>query len=111
MTASAAQRVTAFVDLFNAAVRSGSWDAYVGALADNARVEFPGHATYTGPDEVAAAYLDNPPEDTITVLDLAAEGTVDIVTYAWDSGEHGDGTMRISWTPDGRVAELVIEVG
>jgi len=109
LTTSSPQRVVDFVDRFNAGVRSGAWDDYLDRLAENVRMEFKngGPGPLEGRDAVAAAYAENPPDDTITVLNLAAEGLVDIVEFAWDGG--GDGTMRIAWTPDDRVATVVIE--
>lgn len=109
MTTSGPQRIVEFIDRFNTGVRTGAWDEYLGQLAENVRMEFKngGPEPLDGRDAVAAAYAAAPPDDTITVLNLAAEGLVDIVEFAWDGG--GDGTMRIAWTPDDRVATVVIE--
>jgi steroid Delta-isomerase len=106
---SGGDRVRAHVDRFNAAVSSRSWDVYVAGLADSVQLEFVGVPVgpYDGRAAVAEAYSSNPPDDTISIVDVSAEGSTDIVRFSWDRG--GSGIMRITWTPDDLVQHQVIE--
>jgi hypothetical protein len=106
---SGADRIQAHVDRFNAAVSSRSWDAYFAGLADSVQMEFVGVPVgpFDGRTAVATAYSSNPPDDTISVVDVGAEGSTDIVRFSWTRG--GSGIMRITWTPDNLVQHQVIE--
>jgi len=61
---------------------------------------------FQGRDEIAAAYRDSPPDDTMAVRSVDPGGTSDVVRFAWTAG--GSGTMTLEWTPDGLVRELVV---
>jgi hypothetical protein len=103
------ERVMAYIDRYNDAVRSGSWDQYLDGLADSVRMEFVGEQTgpYDGRYAIGDAYKANPSNDTISVIDLSTEGSIDIVRFSWDRG--GSGLMRITWTPDDRVEHVIME--
>src|SRR5689334_10516666 len=89
-------RVDAHVDAFNRALRTSHWDGFAARFAPDARMEFVGVPVgpFEGRNEIAAAYRANPPDDTMTVLAVEADGAVDVVRFAWSRG--GGGTMRLS---------------
>jgi hypothetical protein len=103
------ERVRAHLDRFNDAVRSRNWDAYLAGLSDSVQMEFIGvpFGPFTSKSDVAAAYSSNPPDDTLSISDLGAEGSMDVVRFSWDKG--GSGVTRITWTPDDLVERQVIE--
>jgi steroid delta-isomerase len=107
--------VEAHVAAFNAAVRSGSYDAFVDGLAPDAVMICTGvpAGPFVGREAIRQAYVDQPPTDTLTALSVssavssavspAVSGAV--VRFAWAHG--GTGTMRLAWS-DGRVVRLEI---
>ena len=107
------RRALLHAERFNAAVLSGDWAAFARWFATDASLRFtnapvpPAH----GRDAILAAYEAQPPDETLRVLDVAqdpARPDVDVVRFAWASGEPG--TMRIRWR-DELVAELVVTFG
>lgn len=101
-------RIDAHVAAFNDAVRSSEWDAFAARFAQDARMEFIGVPVppCTGRAAIAAAYQDDPPQDTMRVDGTSQDGSVDVVRFAWSRG--GTGTMRLSWTGAGLVATLSV---
>jgi steroid Delta-isomerase len=107
------RRARAHAERFNAAVVSGDWSAFARWFAPDASLRFtnaPVPPAY-GRDAILAAYDAHPPDETLRVLDAAADPDrpdVDVVRFAWASGDPG--TMRIRWR-DELVAELEVTFG
>jgi hypothetical protein len=51
-----------------------------------------------GRDEIAAAYEQMPPDDTMVVQSAATDESRDLVRFAWSRG--GTGTMEMEWDGD-----------
>lgn len=96
------------VDLFNAAVRSGEWSAFVATFAEDAVMMFVDAPAgpYVGREAIVDAYRTQPPDDTMTVTEIQ-EDAPDTASakFRWDSGDTG--TMTLRWV-DGQVAELTV---
>jgi steroid delta-isomerase len=90
-------RVTRHVAAFNAAVRSGDWTTFTARFTADATMGFTGvpAGPFTGRDQIARAYAEQPPTDTLTVTGISSSGGVDTVRFAWASG--GTGTMELTW--------------
>jgi hypothetical protein len=105
----APERVAAHVAAFNDAVGSGAgaWAGFGRRFTDDARMEFPGLpvAASHGRAAIVAAYLTNPPDDTLSVTAVASQGATDEVSVAWSRG--GTGRMTLTWSGD-LVARLVV---
>lgn len=50
---------------------------------------------FSGRDQIARAYAQQPPTETLTVTDIRSSGGVDTVRFAWAGG--GTGTMELTW--------------
>jgi hypothetical protein len=100
-------RVEEHFRLFNEAVRSQDWAAFLATFTPDAVMRFEGVPVgpYLGLDQITAAYAERPPSDTMTCTSDARDGDQDVVRFAWDAG--GSGTLRVSWR-DGSVAGLTI---
>ena len=100
-------RVEDHFRLFNEAVRSRDWTAFLATFTPDAVMRFNGvpAGPYLGSEQIARAYAENPPSDTMTCLSVTQDGDDDLVRFAWDAG--GGGTMRVSWRGDA-VAGLII---
>ena len=97
--------------LFNEAVRTGEWGPFVATFADDARMAFTNVPVgpFTGRDEIATAYAEQPPTDTMTIDYVEPVGDDAVrAGFQWDSG--GPGTMLVRWR-DGQVTELEITFG
>ena len=59
----------AHCSLFNESVRTGAWKPFVATFTDDARMAFTNVPVgpYVGRDAIAAAYAENPPDDTMTI--------------------------------------------
>ena len=90
------------LETFNTAVRTGDFAALVELFANDAELSFEGvpAGPFHGRDAIAAAYAEQPPTDTMSVLDtrVTDDGTV-VETFSWgaDRGVRS-GEMRL----DGR---------
>jgi ketosteroid isomerase-like protein len=100
-------RVEQHFQLFNEAVRSHDWAAFLATFTPDAVMRFDGvpAGPYAGQDQIARAYAEWPPSDTMTCVSDAREGDHDVIRFAWDAG--GGGTLRVTWR-DGAVAELTV---
>jgi ketosteroid isomerase-like protein len=99
------------VETFNAAVESGDFAPLVALFADDATLEFAGVPVgpFHGRDAIAAAYVAQPPSDTMTVLGSRVEedGTV-VEPFSWSAdGGARSGEMRLV-VGDGRIRRLVV---
>jgi len=103
--ADVADRVEEHFRLFNEAVRSQDWTAFLATFTPDAVMRFEGvpAGPYTGLDQIARAYAERPPSDTMSCMSDARDGDADVARFAWDAG--GGGTLRLTWR-DGGVAEL-----
>ena len=100
-------RVEEHFRLFNEAVRSRDWAAFLATFAPDAVMRFEPIpiGPYVGLDQIARAYAEQPPSDTMTRVSDVQDGDSDVVRFAWDAG--GAGTLRLTWR-DGAVAELIV---
>jgi hypothetical protein len=85
------------VAAFNAAVRSGDWESFADRFAPDASMAFIGvpAGPFLGRAEIARAYAEQPPTDTMTVGAVDSTGAVDTVRFTWSAG--GSGTMQLDW--------------
>lgn len=104
-----ADRVADHLKLFNAAVRSGDWTAFLATFAEHARVEFTGVAAgpYIGRDAIVEAYRSTPPDDTIEAFDVRSTDTTDTIRFEWSRG--GTGTLWLAWTGGGEINRMVVD--
>jgi hypothetical protein len=96
------------VELFNEAVRSGDFTEFVKGFAEDAVMRFDGVPVgpARGRAEVAEAYLNSPPTDTMALMGFEPVGDDAVrAQFEWDAG--GSGQLFLRWV-DGEVAELVI---
>jgi ketosteroid isomerase-like protein len=105
--ADVADRIAEHFRLFNEAVRSRDWAAFLATFTPDAVMRFEGvpAGPYEGLDQIARAYAEQPPSDTMSCVSDARDGDHDLVRFAWDAG--GGGTLRVTWR-DGAVAGLTI---
>jgi steroid delta-isomerase len=95
-------------ELFNECVRTGDWAPFMATFAPDARMSFTNlpFGPYNGRDQIAVAYAEQPPTDTITLEAVEAlDPNTARVQFAWDSD--GDGTMVVRWR-DGQVAAVEV---
>ncbi len=100
-------RVEEHFRLFNEAVRTRDWAAFLATLTPDAVMEFEGvpAGPYEGLDQIARAYAEQPPSDTMSCVSDTRDGDQDVVRFAWDAG--GGGTLQVTWR-DGAVAALTV---
>jgi steroid Delta-isomerase len=89
-------RVARHAAAFNAAVRSGDWGAFADRFTPDATMHFTGvpAGPFTGRDQIARGYAQQPPTEALTVTEVRASGAVDTVRLAWASGDTG--TMELA---------------
>jgi steroid delta-isomerase len=98
----------AHCDRFNTAVRTGDWAPFVATFADGGHMEFGDVpiGPFHGREAIAAAYAENPPDDTLTVESVEpVDAATARIRFTWDHG--GPGTMWLHWE-DGGIASLQI---
>jgi len=97
------------VRVFNRAVESHDWTAFIATFDEDGVVEFigPPVGPFVGREALAAAYANNPPDDSIA-LDgpVRHEGGETVAPYRWDA-TGATGTMRAT-TRAGLITRLVI---
>lgn len=96
------------VELYNEAVGSGDYTAFLATFADNAVMRFDDLPVgpFHGRDEIAQAYATQPPTDTMALIDMQEIGQDGVkASFEWDAG--GTGEMILRWDGD-RVVELTI---
>jgi drug/metabolite transporter (DMT)-like permease len=92
---------------FNAGVRTGEWAPMLELFTDDAELVFEDVPVgpFAGRDAIAAAYREQPPDDTIEVHTVEERGHELVVPFAWSRG----GTGRLTLTREGdRIARLVV---
>jgi steroid delta-isomerase len=96
------------VELFNEAVGTGNYGAFLETFADNAVMSFD-HVPagpFHGRAAIAEAYATRPPGDTMALIDMQEVGNDAVnASFEWDAG--GTGQMFLRWEDD-RVVELRI---
>lgn len=97
-------RIADHVDAFNQAVTTGDWDTFAARFAENAVMSFVQIPVgpFEGRTAIAAAYRENPPAETMTLLDDGDERA----RFRWSGG--GTGSMELNWAPDGAVQALTV---
>ena len=105
--ADVADRVEEHFRLFNEAVRSLDWTAFLATFTPDAVMRFDGvpAGPYAGRDQIARAYAERPPSDTMSCVSDTRDGDHDVVRFAWDAG--GGGTLSVCWR-NGAVADLTV---
>ena len=104
------QLLNQHVDRFNRAVRSGDWDELTSYFTDDGELRFEGVSAgpFEGPEAIAKAYRDQPPDDEVRILDSDQVGDETIAGYAWAADpDKRAGEMRLT-ERDGRIARLVV---
>ena|SRR5579859_3607235 len=73
------------VEHFNQGVRTHDFSAMLGQFADDAEMVFVGIPVgpFAGRAEIAAAYAEQPPDDTIVLLESSADDVSAQAAYAW----------------------------
>jgi steroid delta-isomerase len=97
-------RIADHVEAFNQTVTTGDWDTFAARFAANAVMSFV-HVPvgpFEGRTAIAAAYRENPPTETMTLLDDGDERA----RFRWSGG--GTGSMELEWAPDGAVQALTV---
>lgn len=104
-------RVSAHAELFNAAVRSGDYSAFLDTFAEDAvmRFETLPIGPFEGREAIAAAYAAAPPADTLTVRSVSLVDP-DSARVAVDYDHGGSGWMTLRWR-DASVLDLSIGFG
>ena len=97
-------RTSDHVDAFNHAVTTGDWGTFADRFADDASMTFNGvpAGPFHGRTAIAAAYRENPPTETMTLL----EDGDHTARFQWSGG--GTGTMELEWAPGGAVRALAV---
>jgi hypothetical protein len=101
------QKVTQHVAAFNVAVESGEWGRFAERFAADAVMRFTNAPAgpFRGRAEIARGYAEQPPDQTMEILDISPAGRTDTVRFAWASG--ATGTMELTWREQ-LVSELAI---
>ena len=97
-------RVAEHVAAFNRAVTTGDWETFAERFAVDATMRFTGIPVgpFEGRTAIAAAYRENPPTETMTLIGDGDE----VARFRWSGG--GTGTMELRWAPDGTVQALTV---
>jgi steroid Delta-isomerase len=95
------------VEAFNAAVRSGDFAEFVRRFHPDAVMTFvgPPAGPFTGRAEIAAAYAEQPPDDTMEIRSVSLDGDTEVTAFQWSRGDTG--TMRIR-RRDGLITDLTV---
>lgn len=94
----------------NAGVKSGDFSAVVALFADEGEVRFVGidYGPLNGRESIAGGFRDNPPTDTLVLLQVSADGNTAVAVYAWNSEpDVRAGTMVVT-ERGGKILELTI---
>ena len=91
------ERVAEHLARFNAAVRTEDFGPFVETFTPDAVMRFIGvpAGSYNGREQIAEAYSQRPPTDTMSMLSVETDRDTDVVRFAWDGG--GMGTMTVRW--------------
>jgi len=98
------------LERFNAGVESEEWAEMMEQFEDEAELEFRGvpAGPFVGKDAIAAAYLEQPPDDQVRVLEeREREGVVE-ARYAWLAEPHVAAGEMFLTPQGGRIRKLVV---
>ena len=98
---------------FNAGVNTGDFSSMLAHFTDDAVLAFAGLPVgpFEGREAVARAYRDQPPDDTVRVLDVREDGDEVVARYAWDAAPHKPaGEMRFTLRGT-EIAKLLVTFG
>ena len=98
------------VDSFNAAVRAGDFEPMLAGFADDAELVFVGVPVgpFQGREAIEHAYLVQPPDDEIVLLDEREDDGELVAGYAWKrQPDVRAGELRLT-VEDGRTKRLVV---
>jgi steroid Delta-isomerase len=98
-----------YAEVFNAAVITGEWSAFLDRFTEDATMEFVGPPVgpFVGRTAIADAYEKSPPDDTIEILSAGKmDGEKFVVPYRWQTS---GATGSMNFTERGvRVHRLVV---
>ncbi|MFA6298434.1 MAG: hypothetical protein WCS84_17635 [Nocardioides sp.] len=85
---------------FNAAVTSGDWESFSEWFAADAALDFVGVPVppLRGRLAILDAYVADPPDDTMLLVQATEVDGTDVIRFAWHRG--GTGLMRLTWDGD-----------
>ena len=100
------------VERFNEGVQTNDFAPMIEQFADEAELSFEGVPVgpFLGRPAIAAAYREQPPDDTIEILGSRErpDGTV-VADYAWSAeAPRRAGELRLTPAGDGTIARLVV---
>jgi steroid Delta-isomerase len=101
------------VSRFNAGVASGDWEPMLALFEEDAELAFEGVPVgpFRGRGAIAQAYREQPPDDTIELLDARERDGVLVASYSW-SRDAGARSGELRLTPSGeKIARLVVTFG
>ena len=102
------------VDRFNRSVTSGDFSEMAGHLDEEAVMRFEGVPVgpFVGREAIVAAYLADPPDDTIGLAgQVAADGAAASAPYAWSSAPtEPAGVLRLTFAGD-RITSITVTFG
>ncbi len=90
-----------YVERFNECVRGGDFSRLVELYAEDGELVFIGvpAGPFRGRDQIAAAYLAQPPDDEITITDADEQPGTARCRFAWQRG--GGGWLRFERDGEG----------
>jgi len=99
----------AHIDSFNDAVRSGDFSVMLERFAPDAELSFEGLPVgpFAGKAAIARAYEQQPPDDTIELLDVAGDDPV-VGRYSWSRDEGAQSGRMLLYERDGLIERLVV---
>lgn len=95
---------------FNEGVRTGDWTQMLELFADDAELLFEGvpAGPFRGREAIAAAYVEQPPDDQIVTLRAEENGSYVTALYAWRAAPATVAGRMILAPADGSVGRLLV---
>lgn len=101
------------VSLYNAGVRTRNFDGFLALLGENSVLDFEGvpeRGELTGKAAIAQHFIDDPPDDPITVTRWKSSGNAIVAEFRWADIPEGSGCLFIE-PRDGYIERITIAVG
>jgi ketosteroid isomerase-like protein len=94
---------------FNRAVSSGDFREMLSRFADDAELVFEGvpAGPFRGRDAIAQAYAEQPPDDTIELLEIV-EGDPVVARYSWSQDEGAQSGRMVLHERAGLIERLIV---
>jgi hypothetical protein len=96
---------------FNEGIRSGDFGPMVDGFTEDAELRFEGvpAGPFAGREAIAAAYVEQPPDDEVEILGVEErdDGVV-VARYAWKADDGKQAGEMLLTPRDGRIAQLVV---